>query len=77
MKRIRQNVYKLKVDNAFIVLSDELADMESTGIAMTYEPAKFKKLMDAFRANFTNLSAIHDKQKLKPEEKDSFMKAIY
>lgn len=77
MKRIRQNVYKLKVDNAFIVLSDELADMESTGIAMTYEPAKFKKLMDAFRANFTNLSAILDKQKLKPEEKDSFMKAIY
>jgi alpha-glucosidase (family GH31 glycosyl hydrolase) len=77
MKRIRQNVYKLKVDNAFIVLSDELADMESTGRAITYEPANFKKLMDAFKSNFKNLSGILDKQQLKPEKKDAFLKAIY
>ncbi len=75
MRRIRQNVYQLKVRDAGIVLTDELANMECAGRTITYWPEKFGEVMAAFRAAHNNLPAILDKQQLKPEVKAAFLKA--
>jgi hypothetical protein len=75
MRRVRQNVYQLKVRDAGIVLTDELANMESAGRTITYWPSKFGEVMSAFRAGHNNLPAILDKQQLSTEAKAAFLKA--
>ena len=75
MRRVRQNVYQLKVRDAGIVLTDELANMESAGRTITYWPAKFGEVMSAFRAGLHDLPAILDKQQLSTEAKAAFLKA--
>jgi hypothetical protein len=64
MRRVRENVYQLKVRNANIVLTDDLANMESAGRAITYNPSLFTQKMNFFHDRFAHLEEVLQAQKL-------------
>ena len=57
-RHIQQNCVAMKYRNPGIVFGEELGTMESTGIAMTYNPEKQRQLVEAFRANYSRLAEI-------------------
>jgi len=50
--------------------------MESAGGCITYYPDEFKQRIEAFRANYANLPAVLQAQKLDQETIDWFVKAV-
>lgn len=64
MRRVRDNVYQLKVRNAGIVLTDDLANMESAGRAITYNPSLFEQKLNFFRDRYAHLEYVLKAQKL-------------
>ncbi len=64
MRRVRENVYQPKVRNANIVLTDDLANMESAGRAITYNPSLFTQKMNFFHDRFAHLEEVLQAQKL-------------
>ena len=72
----RAAVLQLKQKQAGIVLNEELGTMESAGGCITYYPDEFKQRIEAFRANYANLPAVLQAQKLDQETIDWFVKAV-
>lgn len=77
MRRVRDNVYQLKVRNAGIVLTDDLANMESAGRAITYNPALFEQKMNFFRDRYAHLEEVLKAQKLNDADYKFFIDYTY
>ncbi len=77
MRRIRNNVYQLKVRNAGIVLTDDLANMESAGRAITYNPKNFTEIMNFFRDKYAHLDSVLKEQKLNDADYKFFVDYTY
>lgn len=77
MRRIRNNVYQLKVRNAGIVLTDDLANMECAGRAITYEPKNFTEVMSFFRDKYAHLDSVLKEQKLNDADYKFFVDYTY
>ena len=77
MRHVRDNVYQLKVRNANIVLTDDLANMESTGRAITYNPSLFEQKMDFFRDRYAHLEDVLKAQKLIDADYNFFIEYTY
>lgn len=77
MRRVRDNVYQLKVRNAGIVLTDDLANMESAGRAITYNPALFEQKMNFFRDRYAHLEDVLKAQKLNDADYKFFIDYTY
>jgi hypothetical protein len=75
-RHIQQAVLNLKKQQAEIVLNEELGTMESTGRAITYYPNEFKKRIEAFRNNYSNLPVILKAQNLDQETVNRFLNTI-
>ena len=77
MRRIRNNVYQLKVRNAGIVLTDDLANMECAGRAITYDPKNFTEIMSFFRDKYAHLDSVLKEQKLNDADYKFFVDYTY
>ena len=77
MRRVRDNVYQLKVRNAGIVLTDDLANMESAGRAITYNPALFEEKLNFFRDRYAHLEDVLKAQKLNSDDYKFFIEYTY
>lgn len=77
MRRVRDNVYQLKVRNAGIVLTDDLANMESAGRAITYNPALFEEKLNFFRDRYAHLEDVLKAQKLNNADYKFFIDYTY
>ncbi len=77
MRRVRNNVYQLKTRNAGIVLTDDLANMESAGRAITYNPKNFTEIMNFFRDKFAHLDSVLKEQRLNEDDYKFFVDYTY
>lgn len=77
MRRVRDNVYQLKVRNAGIVLTDDLANMESAGRAITYNPSLFEQKLNFFRDRYAHLEDVLKAQKLSEADYKFFIDYTY
>ena len=77
MHRVRNNVYQLKTRNAGIVLTDDLANMESAGRAITYNPKNFTEIMNFFRDKFAHLDSVLKEQRLNEDDYKFFVDYTY
>ena len=76
MRYIREAVVNLKKQDAGIVLNEGIGSMESTGIALSYYPDKFKQRVSLFRKNFSNLGNLLKEQKLNQQEITDFLNNV-
>ena len=77
MRRVRNNVYQLKTRNAGIVLTDDLANMECAGRAITYNPKSYTEIMTFFRDKFAHLDSVLKEQKLNEDDYKFFVDYTY
>lgn len=77
MRRVRNNVYQLKTRNAGIVLTDDLANMECAGRAITYDPKCFTEIINFFRDRFAHLDSVLKEQKLNEDDYKFFVDYTY
>lgn len=77
MRRVRDNVYQLKVRNAGIVLTDDLANMESAGRAITYNPSLFEQKLNFFSDRYAHLEDVLKAQKLSEADYKFFIDYTY
>ncbi len=76
-RRIHQNMMEWKERNAGINFKDALGTMESTGLAIGYNPDQFVERIKAFRANYANLEQVLKDQGLDEEGIKKFLRATY
>ena len=77
MRRLRENVSLLKERDANIVLTDDLANMESVGRAITYAPSSFTQKMEFFHDRFLRLNEVLKAQKLNESDYKLFIDYTY
>lgn len=77
MRRVRENVCLLKERDANIVLTDDLANMESVGRAITYAPSSFTQKMEFFHDRYARLDEVLKAQKLNDADYKFFIDYTY
>ena len=77
MRRVRENVCLLKERDANIVLTDDLANMESVGRAITYAPSSFTQKMEFFHDRYARLDEVLKAQKLNDADYKFFIGYTY
>lgn len=73
-RHIQQQCVALKYRQPGINYGEELGTMESTGIAMTYNPEKQKALVEAFRNNYARLAEVLKNNGIEGKDAEGFLR---
>jgi alpha-glucosidase (family GH31 glycosyl hydrolase) len=73
MRHVGSAVLNLKKEDAGVVLCEGIGTMESTGIAISYNPQEFKQRVEMFRKNFASMKELLQQQKAKQQQIADFL----
>ena len=76
-RHIQQGCTAIKSHNPGFTVNEELGTMESTGIALTYNPQEFESRIETFRHNYANLKEALKQSGLDENEAENFVRKAY